>query len=132
MGGTTRSTQAAYGIDAEYARNYWLVRGEVIWNRWQVPTLAPNLEAMSAFVEGRYKILPGLFAAGRVDHLAFSQLSSPTSTRTWDAPVTRLETGIGYYLRRNLVAKGAYQHNWRDGGLVRSRGLFAVQLHYWL
>ena len=36
--------------------------------------------------------------------------------RTWDAPVTRLETGVGYYIRRNLLAKGTYQHNWRDGG----------------
>ena len=38
--------------------------------------------------------------------------------RTWDAPVTRLETGAGYYIRRNLLAKGTYQHNWRDGGPV--------------
>ena len=54
------------------------------------------------------------------------------TARTWDAPVTRLETGVGYYIRRNLLAKGAYQHNWRDGGLVTSRGLFAAQLHFWL
>ena len=53
-------------------------------------------------------------------------------TRTWDAPITRLETGAGYYIRRNLLAKGTYQHNWRDGGPVRSRGLFAAQLHFWL
>jgi len=53
-------------------------------------------------------------------------------TRTWDAPVTRLESGAGYYIRRNLLAKGTYQYNWRDGGLVRTRGLFAAQLHFWL
>jgi hypothetical protein len=46
--------------------------------------------------------------------------------------VTRLETGAGYYLRRNLVMKGSYQHNWREDGLVRSRGLFAAQLHFWM
>ena len=43
-----------------------------------------------------------------------------SEARTWDAPVTRLETGAGYYIRRNLLAKGAYQHNWRDGGLSRA------------
>jgi hypothetical protein len=39
---------------------------------------------------------------------------------------------VGYYIRRNFLAKGAYQHNWRDGGLIRSRGLMAIQLHFWL
>ena len=46
--------------------------------------------------------------------------------------MTRLETGVGYYIRRNLLAKGTYQHNWRDGGLLTSLGLFAAQLHFWL
>jgi hypothetical protein len=46
--------------------------------------------------------------------------------------VIRLETGAGYYIRRNLIAKGSYQHNWRDGGPIRTLGLFAVQLHFWL
>jgi hypothetical protein len=132
LGGTTRTTQDAYGIDAEYSRGYWLVRGEAIWNRWQVPTLATNLDAASAFVETSYKLFPGLFAAGRIDRLSFSRLQTATTSRSWDAPVTRLETGIGYYLRRNLMAKGAYQHNWRDGGLIRSHGLLALQIHFWL
>ena len=46
--------------------------------------------------------------------------------------MTRVETGFGYYLRRNLLAKLAYQYNWRDGGQVRRRGLLATQLHFWL
>jgi hypothetical protein len=90
------------------------------------------LNAASAFVEGRYKILPGIFVAGRLDRLTFSRLATASQNRTWDAPVTRIETGVGYQLRPNLVAKGAYQHNWRDGGLVRRRGLFAAQLQFWL
>jgi hypothetical protein len=131
-GGETRSIQQAFGVDAEFSRDYWLVRGELIFNQWQVPTLTRNLNATSGFVEGRYKITPGLFVASRIDRLDFGDLPSTFGVRTWDAPVTRLETGIGYYLRRNLLAKIAYQHNWRDGGLIRNRGLGAVQLHFWL
>lgn len=132
IGGASRSKQHALGLDAEYSRDHWMVRGEVIWNRWQVPTLSQTLDARSAFVEGRYKISPGMFVAGRIDRLGFSELASSSGTRTWDAPITRLETGAGYYIRRNLLAKGTYQHNWRDGGSVTTRGLFAAQLHFWL
>jgi hypothetical protein len=131
-GGTNRSSQQALGIDAEYSREHWILRGEVLWNQWQVPTLSQTLDATSAFAEVRYKVSPGVFVASRIDRLSFSTLPSASGTRTWDAPVTRLETGAGYYIRRNLVAKGTYQHNWRDGGLIRSRGLFAMQLHFWL
>ena len=126
------TSQRALGLDAEYSRDHWLLRGEAIWNQWQVPTLSQNLGASSLFLEGRYKILPGVFAAGRIDHLHFSRLRSPVSPDTWDAPVTRIETGAGYYLRRNLLAKVAYQHNWRSGGQIRKRGLLAAQLHFWL
>ena len=133
LAGSARSVQRALGADAEYSRDHWMLRGEFIWNQWQVPTLSQSLDAASGFVEGRYKLSPGLFVASRIDRLGFTELASSLfGTRTWDAPVTRLETGAGYYIRRNLLAKGTYQHNWRDGGLVRSRGLFAAQLHFWL
>lgn len=132
LSGAVRSSQTAVGADAEYSRDHWLVRGELMWNQWQVPTLSSTLDATSVFVEGRYKISPGVFVAARVDRLGFSHLAASFGSRTWDAPVTRLETGAGYYIRRNLLAKGSYQHNWRDGGLIRSLGLFAMQLHFWL
>ncbi len=129
---TDRAHQRAYGADAEYSRDYWMVRGEMIWDQWELPTVAPTLNASSMFVEGRYKILPGLFAAARFDTLRFERIVTPTQSRTWDAPITRVETGIGYYLRRNLMAKTTYQYNRRDGGLVRRRGLVAFQLQFWM
>ncbi len=132
LAGTAGSTQQALGADAEYSRDHWMLRGELIWNRWQVPTLTRPLDATSAFLEGRYKISPGVFVASRIDRLTFSELAASFETRSWDAPVTRLETGVGYYIRRNLLAKGTYQHNWRDGGRITSLGLFAAQLHFWL
>jgi hypothetical protein len=130
--GNRSSRQRALGIDVEYSRGHWLVRGEAIWNDWRVPTLSVSTNASSGFVEGTYKIFPGVFVAGRIDRLTFSQVQSATLLTAWDAPVTRLEAGAGYYIRRNLIVKGAYQHNWRDGGLVRRLGLLAAQLQFWL
>jgi hypothetical protein len=126
------STERAFGFDAEYSRDHWLVRTEGVWNRWQVPTLAAPLDAKSAFVEGSYKVLPRMFVAARADRLGFNRVIGSTQTRTWDAPVTRVEVGLGYYLQRNLLGRVTSQYNTRDGGLIRKRNQFTVQLQFWL
>ncbi len=69
------------------------------------------LRASSTSVEGRYKILPGLYAAARVDHLGFSDLAGSVVTEPWDAPVTRVEIGGGFSIQRNLLLKLSYQHD---------------------
>ena len=132
VAGGERSTQRAFGADVEYSRDHWLVRGEAVWDQWDVPTLPASLRASSFFAEGTYKIRPGLFAAARIDTMRFNTVTTLTQTRSWDAAITRLETGVGFYVQRNLVVKGTYQYNRRDGGLVRRRSLAAVQLHFWL
>ncbi len=39
-------TQTAVGIDAEYSRGYWIVRGEAIRSRWTLPSIAaPRIDA---------------------------------------------------------------------------------------
>src|SRR4051812_10719829 len=115
-------TQETLGLDGEYSRRYWIVRGEAIRSRWRLPKInAPFIEAplaaQSEYLEGRYRFGPRLFAAGRVDRLAFSEIrglrffaGEPTP---WDAGVRRVEAGGGVYLQRNLTARAIVQHNWR-------------------
>jgi hypothetical protein len=133
-------TQDAVGVDGEYSRGYWLVRGEAILSRWTVPKInLPFIDrplgAHTGYVEGRYRFTPRLFAAARVDALAFSSVTGqrlfdgqPTQ---WDAPVTRVEVGGGVNLQRNLTLRGVVQHNWRDGGRVNERTYVSAQLAYW-
>jgi len=132
-------TQRAFGVDAEYSRGHWLVRGEVVFSSWSVPAVdAPpitgRLDALGAWVEGRYRVTPRVYLSARADHLGFSKLAGtlfggrPTP---WDAAVTRLEAGGGYYVLRNVVARGVYQRNWRDGGRPTRRHFVAAQLVYW-
>lgn len=132
--------QRALGLDAEYSRDYWIVRGELIESRWTLPGLAPPLIgaplwARAGFVETRYRFTPRLFAAARADRLTFSRIrgqrrfaGQPTP---WDAPVTRIEAGGGVYLQRNLTLRVVAQRNWRDAGLVRSRTFVSGQLSFW-
>ena len=82
-------------------------------------------------VEGRYAFLPGIYAAARLEHLAFGQVTSASVRLPWDAPVTRLEIGGGYSIRRNIVARGSWQFNQRDGGRIRTASFGAAQLLYW-
>ena len=89
------------------------------------------LRASGVFVEGRYEC-SGLYVAGRLDRLSFSDLDTATGVTPWEAPVTRVEIGAGYYVRRNLLAKGVFQHNSREGGFVQHLGVLAGQLQFWL
>jgi hypothetical protein len=129
-------TQRAWGFDAEYSRGYWLLRAEAIASRWQIPAIAAPfidhpLDARSLMIEGRYKILPGVFAAARADRLTFSDVTGLRGTFPWDAPVRRIEAGGGVYLQRNAVLKLTYQRNSRDGGRIRTLNIGAAQLQVW-
>jgi hypothetical protein len=130
------TAQTAFGADAEYSRDYWLVRGELVWSRWNLPIAWPprsiDLDAIGGWVEARYRLTPRIFVAGRLDRLSFSRIAvGPTFTPTWDAPVSRAEADIGYYVQRNLIVRVAAQHNDRDGGRVRKRTYFSGQVAFW-
>jgi hypothetical protein len=132
-------TQQATGADVEYSRDHYLLRFETIISDWRLPVvraplLSLPLRAVSASVEGRYRIVPGVYAAARVDHLGFSKVTgtSTQGTLPWDAPVTRVELGGGFSLQRNLLLKVSYQHNEREGGpLLRVGRLAAAQMVFW-
>lgn len=126
--------QQAFGLDAEYSRGYWLVRAEGVWSAWDVPAFGePRLEgplrARGLFLEGRYKLLPGLYAAARVDHLGFNRPRGMAVD--WEAPVVRFEGGAGYHIRRNVLARAVYQHNRREDGRRRALDVAAGQLLFW-
>ena len=132
-------TQSAFGVDAEYSRDYWILRGEMVWSRWRLPFVTPppegpSVDAIGASIEGRYRITPRWYAAARADRLGFSKITGSLfqgPATAWEAPVLRYEAGGGYYFQRNIVARGAVQWNHRDGGRVRSRTFLTGQVAYW-
>jgi hypothetical protein len=133
-----RPRQNALGADAEYSRDHWMVRTELVWSSWGLAFLLPpstdsTLSAVAISTEGRYRITPRFFAGARVDHLRFSDIVNPlTSTPiSWDGKVDRLETGLGWYLQRNLVGRVIVQPNWRDAGRVHQRTYLSAQINYW-
>ena len=129
----------AYGADGEYSRGHWIVQTEVVVCRWAMPFTQPvhlrqDVRAVGAWVEGRYRLTPRIFVAGRADRLTFSKISGTLFSgrpTPWDAPVDRLELAGGYYVQRNLVARVAVQHNERENAGVRHRTFVSAQLSYW-
>jgi hypothetical protein len=138
--GPVRYAQRAYGVDGEYSRGYFMMRGELVRSRWNIPALNlplidNPLTATSGYVEGRYRLTPRYFVAARGDRLTFSRITGqrlfagvPTP---WDAPVTRVEVGGGVYILRNLVARAVIQRNLRDAGRVTNRTYVSGQLSFW-
>jgi hypothetical protein len=135
--GESGQAQTAFGVDAEYSRGYLVLRTEAVWSRWELPFLiAPpegrSVSALGAWIEGRYRLAPRVYLAARADRLRFSSITGSNGIATpWDAPVTRLELGGGYLLRRNLVVRVAAQFNRRDGGRVRQRTYLSSQVAWW-
>jgi hypothetical protein len=139
--------QTAAGFDAEYSRGHWIVRGEAILSRWELPYSATtsngrDVRAWATWIEGRYRFTPRVFVAARADHLGFStiraasmgmgmQMDGAMTTLQWDAPVDRLETVFGYFLQRNVVARLGLQANWRDDGYTKNRVFPSAQIAWW-
>ena len=125
------ASQTLVGMDAEFARGHWVVRGEWWRSAFEVPTIARTLVAQSGFVEGRYRWHPRWQVATRVDRMAFAPLIGRSATLPWDASVWRVEVAVGYRVTRRLDLRAAWQQNWRDGGRVRARGFPIAQASFW-
>jgi hypothetical protein len=126
--------QQAIGIDGTYQAGHVSIRAEVIGTSWELPLPASaglNLKSAAFSLESKYAFLPGAYAAVRAERLTFSRVTGTTGSATWEAPVTRVEVGGGYYLQRNLIARVSLQFNERPGGRVTSSRLAAAQLLFW-
>ena len=99
--------------------------------RFGTLNLERPLVAISSLIEGRYKISPGLYVAMRGDRLDFSTVRGDLGSADWEAQTWRFEAGLGYSLTRNVLFKGMWQKNGRDGGRIRKDALFAAQVMYW-
>jgi hypothetical protein len=133
---TVRYHQQTWGADAEYSIGHFLTRAELVTARWRLPptgasSTATPIRSTGVSVEGRYRLAPGITAAARVDHLAFSRVRGSYQELSWDAGVSRVEGGLAWSVSRNVIVRGTVQHNTRSRGTVKSATLPALQVTVW-
>lgn len=113
-------------VDAEFATGYLELRAEGAWNTWQTPTVG-DLGVTTGYVEMKYSLPFGAFAAGRLDGMRFSEIEDSNGVKhTWDSNIARWELGAGYRIDRNILMKLVYQHTTMEGRDVKP-SLFAAQ-----
>jgi hypothetical protein len=134
----TPAAQALIGVDAEFGSGPWLLRGEWLHSRFTLPLAAEagtalSLSSTGAFLEGRYRLHPRWQLGLRAERLDFSRIAHPLTDgpTTWDAPVSRAEAALGLRVTRQLEVRLGWQHNWRDGGRIRERGMPVGGVLYW-
>jgi hypothetical protein len=118
--------------DLELIAGHAEARAEGARNVWETPTVG-DLRVSSGYVELKYSLSFGAFVAGRWDVMRFGRIAdSSGARRPWDSDLTRLETGIGYRMSRDALAKVVYQRTRFDVSPdptePRDRSLVAAQL----
>jgi hypothetical protein len=103
--------QTVLGADARWAWRQFQVSGEVIAARFEIPYTG-DLDVLSYYVEGRWKLNPSLWIAGRWGQQFFNELDG----RSWDRDALRAEFAIGVKVTPDVLLKAQYSYTHESGG----------------
>jgi hypothetical protein len=125
--------QTLTGADLSFSRGPWQVVAEFGRSRWDVASLGQALGVSSWYVEARYKVEPGLFVSGRWSRMTFDSIETGVATLpsrlSWDADVSRLELGAGWYLSRDVLIKGEVESQQAARGDQRDVRSFTLSVN---
>ena len=112
--------QEIVGLAVEFEHRHLAVVGELAANRWESPHIvdgvgrAQDLDVNGFYLEGRYKLSPGLQAAARYSGLRFGDIDDGTGSGRrvgWDRDADRFEVGLGYWLTDGVLGRLVGQLN---------------------
>lgn len=120
--------QELWGFDAAFARGPVELRGEVLYDTWNVPNVAEYPRDVSYYAEAKAKLSPGLFAAVRYSGIRFNRIGDgPGPDVAWDYPVDRVQVAAGYRLSRTTELRAEYMLNATDAPPDAFNDLFSVR-----
>jgi hypothetical protein len=120
--------QTTGGIDGAYAHHRFQVWTELAAVRFEVPRVG-NVEALTGYVEARYKITPQIWLAGRWNQSWFDDV--PGRHLTWARDYRRLDVGLGYRYNEHIQTKLQYSLGDQAGDNVNGRNLGVWQTTIW-
>ena len=101
-------TQNTLGLDARWAHHNLIVSGEIVLSEFETPA-AGDLRTASWFLQTRWKVLPGVWLAGRFGRITTNDATdSAGNDVTWQPDVWRAEIGGGWRVTPDVIFKGGY------------------------
>lgn len=123
--------QRLFGFDAEYSIGHLIFYGEVVLNRWDSPNFQDGLGNSSWYVEWKYNLYPGLYAAVRYSGMRFDPVDDGKGGRVpWDSPVRRVESGIGYKIIPSARVKLVWQYTHAGDDRQERTDILAAQASF--
>ena len=108
--------QLVFGVDGEYSVWRCELFFELLRNQWEVPNLsASSLGNTGGYVEGTVALKPGFYYTLRVGGIRYDKIDDGSGNQiAWDYDITRVETGVEYYITRDTRLKSSLQLNYWD------------------
>ena len=123
-------TERAAEVDLEFSRGHAVLDGEAVYSTFGVPVTTgdQNLHVLGYYVEGKYTLIPRLYAALRVSGLEFGNVRSGGIEQQWDYNVVEWEGGLGYFVDKDVLLKAVRRETRILGGSGPKDNLTVVQL----
>jgi len=120
--------QITLDYDVSYAWRRWQWWAEVFLNRFDVPNVG-NADSVAYYLEAKYKITSGLYAAARWNQELFANVNNGLGGQeAWDNDMFRIDLALGYRFTRHLQTKLQYSFGHRSGSVQQGEQLVAAQV----
>jgi len=120
--------QFTFDYDVSYAIQRWQLWGEVFLSRFEVPNVG-DADLISYYLEAKYKITSGLYAAARWNQELFGKVNNGVGgEETWGNDMYRIDLALGYRFTRHLQGKLQYSFGHRNASLQQGEQLVAAQV----
>ena len=125
--------QEIWGLEVEFTRARWEVRGELFLDRWEVANVLDDPKDRSWYLEVKRKLLPGLYGAVRYNAIEFNKIRRTGGGKErWDYDVESWQLGLGYRISPNTEVRTELQHHSPDGPGNLADDLVVLQLTWHL
>jgi len=122
--------EKAMEVDIEFSRGYGVLYGEAVYSSFDAPVGADDqaFKVLGYYVEGKYTIVPRLYAALRVSGLEFGKALLGGTMQPWDYSLVEWEGGLGFFIDRDVLLKAVRRETRTRGGSQPKDNLTVLQL----
>ena len=123
-------SERAAEVDLEFSRGHGVLDAEAVFSRFDVPltTGDQDFKVLGYYAEGKYTLMPRLYAALRVSGLEFGTATIGGTQQPWDYDLIEWEGGLGFFIDRDVLLKAVRRETRIRGGSGPNDNLTVLQL----